>query len=36
MKHKLIFIETPDAVETGAALMNYRRVRCLEASSESS
>lgn len=27
MKHKLIFIETPDAVETGVALTNYRRVR---------
>lgn len=26
LKHKLIFIETPDAVETGVALTNYRRV----------
>ncbi|GAA6064387.1 hypothetical protein JCM10212_002920, partial [Sporobolomyces blumeae] len=25
LKHKLIFIETPDAVETSAALENYRR-----------
>ena len=26
LKYKLIFIETPDAVETSAALENYRRV----------
>ena len=26
LKHKLIFIETPDAIETSAALENYRRV----------
>ncbi|GAA5907041.1 TFIIH/NER complex ATP-dependent 5'-3' DNA helicase subunit RAD3 [Sporobolomyces salmoneus] len=25
LKHKLIFIETPDAIETSAALENYRR-----------
>lgn len=35
-KHKLIFVETPDANETSIALENYRRVmssshpRCLE------
>ena len=27
LKHKLIFIETPDAAETSVALENYRRVR---------
>jgi DNA excision repair protein ERCC-2 len=26
-KHKLIFVETPDANETSIALENYRRVR---------
>lgn len=26
-KHKLIFVETPDAAETSVALENYRRVR---------
>lgn len=25
-KHKLIFVETPDAAETSVALENYRRV----------
>ena len=27
-KHKLIFVETPDANETSIALENYRRVSC--------
>lgn len=26
LKHKLVFIETPDAAETSVALENYRRV----------
>lgn len=30
LKYKLIFIETPDAVETSAALENYRRVSCAD------
>jgi DNA excision repair protein ERCC-2 len=25
-KHKLIFVETPDAAETSLALANYRKV----------
>lgn len=32
-KHKLIFVETPDANETSIALENYRRVRFLPFSS---
>lgn len=27
-KHKLIFVETPDAAETSIALDNYRKVGC--------
>jgi DNA excision repair protein ERCC-2 len=29
-KHKLIFVETPDANETSIALENYRRVRSIQ------
>ena len=29
-KHKLIFVETPDANETSIALENYRRVRLVD------
>lgn len=32
LKYKLIFIETPDAVETSAALENYRRARKIDVS----